>query len=699
MNPNWTPYEQFIFKSRYARYLEAESRREDLEETVDRYLDFMGEHLGTKHGYHVDDALRLELFNGIHDFESMPSMRALMTAGPALKRDNTAGFNCSYLPIDHTRSFDEAMYILLCGSGVGFSVESRYTTKLPVVPELGPINETIVVADSKEGWAIALRELIDYLYAGFLPKWDTSLVRKAGERLKTFGGRASGPEPLIELFEFVIRTFVNAQGRQLRPIECHDIMCKIGDIVVVGGVRRSAMISLSDLHDEAMAGAKGYFEVRRAHAMDVDELHWSVEVLNAYGEWENHTLEFKEEERYDIEQMLHHNKISWFKPYGHRGLANNSAVFEERPDAVTFSKEWHALIASRSGERGIFSRKAAQDQAMKNGRRNAFVNEDEMWAYGTNPCSEIILRPYQFCNLSEVVARAEDTLDDLKRKVRLATILGTFQSTLTDFPYLRDIWQKNTEDERLLGVSITGIQDHGVLNGLMGDQMLEEYQAELKAVAIEVNAELCEALGIAQSVAITCVKPSGTVSQLTNSASGIHARHAGFYIRTVRGDNKDPLTQFLINMGIPNEPCLSKPKTTTIFSFPMRAPEGAITRHDMTALQQLEIWLSYQRNWCEHKPSCTISVKDEEWMDVAAWVYKHFDEISGISFLPHFEADSSFKQMPYQDITESEYVAAVEKMPEGIDWTKLSSYEFEDNTVGSQTMACTGGVCELVDIT
>jgi ribonucleoside-triphosphate reductase (thioredoxin) len=569
----------------------------------------------------------------------MPSMRSVMTAGPALARDNTSGYNCAYLPVDDLKSFDEAMYILLCGTGVGFSVERQYVSKLPEVPELMFKSDTvIVVKDSKGGWAKGLRQLIALLYAGEIPAWDVSLVRPAGAKLKTFGGRASGPAPLVDLFNFVVNTFTNAKGRKLSSIECHDLMCKIGEVVVVGGVRRSAMISLSNLSDDRMRNAKS-------------------------GNWWEHE--------------------------GQRALANNSVAYTERPDMETFLAEWTSLVKSKSGERGIFSRVASRKQAAKSGRRNVD------YEFGTNPCSEIILRPNQFCNLSEVVVRATDTIVDLERKVRLAAIIGTIQSTLTHFPYLRKIWQTNTEEERLLGVSLTGIMDNRLMTH--ANAGLEKLLEHLKNVAITTNAEWAERLNIPASTAITCVKPSGTVSQLVDSASGIHARHSAYYIRTVRGDNKDPLTQFMIDQGIPAEPCVMKPDSTTVFSFPQMSPRQAVTRNDMTALEQLELWMTYQRHWCEHKPSVTITVKDNEWMEVGAWVYKNFDEVSGVSFLPH--SDHSYQQAPYQEVGKHDYETLLSVMPERIDWARLSEYETEDTSKGTSTFACAGGSCEMVDLT
>jgi ribonucleoside-diphosphate reductase alpha chain len=626
-----TDYQTFIAKSRYAKYIDGQGR-EDWGDTVERYMDNV---VRPKAG---NDSYVNQLRDAILNLEVMPSMRAMMTAGPALARDNTAGYNCSYLPVDDPKSFDEAMFILLCGTGVGFSVERQFIQKLPEVPELFESDTVIVVKDSKEGWAKAFRQVLALLWAGEIPKWDVSAVRPAGARLKTFGGRASGPAPLVELFNFAVTTFKAAQGRRLSSIECHDLMCFIGQVVVVGGVRRSAMISLSNLSDDRMRYAKSG---------------------------------------------------QWFETAAHRGLANNSVSYTEKPDMQTFLREWQALVESKSGERGVFNRQASKVQAAKNGRR------DPNYEFGTNPCSEIILRPNQFCNLTEVVIRATDTVDDLERKVRLATILGTIQSTYTKFPYLRKIWQKNTEEERLLGVSLTGIMDNRLTTSQNAG--LEKTLERLKNVAISTNAEWAERLNIPVATAISCVKPSGTVSQLVDSASGIHARHSPYYVRTVRGDNKDPLTRFMIDHGIPNEPEEYNPEQTTVFSFPIKSPEGAVTRNDMTAVEQLEMWLTYQRFWCEHKPSVTISVRDEEWLEVGAFVYKYFDEMSGVSFLPH--SDHNYVQPPYQDCSKEEYEELLATMPESIDWSKLSEYENEDNTAGSQTMACSGDTCEIVDLT
>ena len=626
-----TDYQTFIAKSRYAKYFDSKGR-EDWSETVERYMDNV---VRPKIG---DDTYVNSIRDAILNLEVMPSMRAMMTAGPALERDNTAGYNCSYLPVDDPKSFDEAMFILLCGTGVGFSVERQYISKLPEVPELFDSETIIVVRDSKEGWAKAFRQLLALLWAGEIPKWDVSKVRPAGARLKTFGGRASGPAPLVELFNFTVQTFKNVQGRKLSSVECHDLMCFIGQIVVVGGVRRSAMISLSNLSDDRMRHAKSG---------------------------------------------------QWWETAAHRALANNSVAYTERPDMETFMREWTALVESKSGERGVFNREASKKQAAKNERR------DPNYDFGTNPCSEIILRPYEFCNLTECVVRSTDSVEDLERKVKIATILGTIQSSYTHFPYLRKVWQRNTEEERLLGVSLTGIMDNRLLT--TKNKGLDKTLEHLRNVAISTNAEWASRLDIPPSAAISCVKPSGTVSQLVDSASGIHARHSPYYIRTVRGDNKDPLTQFMKDQKIPHEPCVFKGDTTTVFSFPMKSPNGAITRNDMTAIEQLEMWLIYQRHWCEHKPSVTISVRDSEWMAVGAFVYEHFDEMSGVSFLPH--TDHSYQQAPYQECGKSDYEMLLSIMPKKIDWSKLSDYEQEDNTVSMQTMACSGDVCEIVDIT
>jgi len=635
-----TLYQEFIYKSRYSKFLDKEGRRENWSETVSRYFDFMAKHLSENHSYSLPKAERKELEEAILNLEIMPSMRALMTAGPSLERDNTCAYNCSYVAVDDPKSFDETMLILMNGTGVGFSVERQYVNNLPEIPaKMFDSDTTIIVKDSKEGWAKGFRQLIALLYSGEVPKWDLALLRPAGARLKTFGGRSSGPGPLDDLFKFTVRMFRGATGRKLNSLECHDIMCKIGEVVVVGGVRRSAMISLSNLTDERMRTAKNG---------------------------------------------------SWWETNPQRALSNNSAAYTEKPEMGTFMREWLSLYDSKSGERGIFSRVASQNQAKKFGRR------DPEHEFGTNPCSEIILRPNQFCNLTEVVVRGTDSVVDLQRKVRLAARLGTLQSTLTKFPYLRKVWTNNTEEERLLGVSMTGIMDNTLTNGKDKNIDLKHMLESLRDVAVAANKQFAAALGIPQSAAVTCVKPSGTVSQLVDSASGIHARHNDYYIRTVRGDNKDPLTMLLKESGFPNEPCVMKPDATTVFSFPVKAPDGAVTRTEMTAVEQLEMWMIYQRHWCEHKPSVTITVKEDEWMAVGSFVYEYFDEMSGVSFLPH--SDHTYRQAPYQDCSKDEYEALDATMPKIIDWDKLAQYEKEDNTKGSQTLACAADGCEIVDL-
>ena len=620
-------YQQYIHKSRYARYLPAEQRRETWEETVNRYVDYWVDRAG------LNDFEVSEIFKSIHDLDVMPSMRALMTAGTALDRDNVAGFNCSYLPIDHPKAFDEMMYVLMCGTGVGFSVERQYISKLPEVAEEFHDTDSIIhVSDSKIGWAKAYRELIAMLYSGQLPKWDVSGVRPAGATLKTFGGRASGPEPLEDLFRFTVEVFRGAAGRRLSSIECHDLCCKIAQIVVVGGVRRSALISLSNLTDD---------RIRRAKV----------------GQW-------------------------WLDN-PQRGLANNSACYTEKPDFPAFLDEWKSLYESYSGERGMFSRVASQKQAAKNERRDATYD------FGTNPCSEIILRPYQFCNLSEVVVRPTDSLADLKRKVRVAAILGTLQATLTDFRYLRKIWKTNTEEEALLGVSLTGIMDHPVLSGRDDNAKLKKWLTAMREEAIAVNKDWAARLGINPSTAITAVKPSGTVSQLVDSASGIHPRYAQHYIRRVRADSRDPLCAVLEAAGIPVETDVTSP-TTKVFSFPMKAPDGAVTASEMGAMEQLDLWEIYQDYWCEHKPSMTCYYRDSEFLEVGQWLYNKFDKISGVSFLPY--SDHTYQQAPYEPIDAATYKKLVKDFPKEISWDIA---EASDMTEGSQQLACTGNNCEL----
>ena len=631
-----TQYQQFIHLSRYSRWLPEKERRETWGETVNRYFDFFTEHLNDTHKFKLSDSIRKELEESVLSLKVMPSMRCLMTAGEALKRENIAGYNCSYVAVDRPQAFDEILYILMNGTGVGFSVERQYVAELPrVADEFYDTDTKIVVSDSRVGWAKGFKELIGMLYVGQIPKWDLSKLRPAGAPLKTFGGRSSGPDPLDSLFKFCIDKFRGAANRKLTSLECHDIVCKIAEVVVVGGVRRSALISLSNLSDDRMRHAKS-------------------------GQW-------------------------WIDE-GHRALANNSACYTEKPDIGIFMDEWKSLYDSKSGERGIFNRESANMMAEKNGRRNIEGHE-----FGTNPCSEIILRSREFCNLSEVVVRVDDTKETLLEKVRLAAILGTIQSTLVNFKYVSKAWKKNCEEERLLGVSLTGIMDNELTNGKKGD--LKELLEELKAEAVKVNKEFAAKIGVNQSVAVTCVKPSGTVSQLVDAASGIHARHNPFYVRTVRGDKKDPLTKMMADSNFPIEDDVMNPGHTAVFSFPMKIDKSAVFRTDMDAIEQLEMWLLYQKHWCEHKPSVTITVKEHEWMQVGAWVYDNFDYMSGISFLPFSE--HSYKQAPYQDCTEEEYNDLLSKMPKNVDWLKLADYEKSDMTIGSQELACAAGFCEI----
>ena len=640
-------YQDFIHLSRYSRWLENENRRETWEETVDRYFNFFEKHLKDNHNYVEDKEVVEELRAAVLNLEVMPSMRALMTAGTALERENVAGYNCSFVAMNNLKSFDEILYVLMCGTGVGFSVERDFVNKLPTLAEeFSDSHTTIVVQDSKLGWAKAYRELVSLLVNGQVPKWDLSKVRPAGARLKTFGGRASGPEPLEDLFRFTVDSFSKAAGRKLNSIEVHDIVCKIAEIVVVGGVRRSALISLSSLTDERMRDAK---------------------------------------------------TGQWWDANPQRALANNSVAYKERPEIGTFMDEWVSLYKSKSGERGMFNRKAAVDQvaSVQELRGDDHVGRNANYEFGTNPCSEIILRDKEFCNLSEVVIRVDDDKESLMRKVRLASILGTWQSTLTNFKYLSSVWKKNCEEERLLGVSLTGIMDCPLTNGeTLG---LAELLTDLRVESVDVNKQFAEKIGINQSASVTCVKPSGTVSQLVDAASGIHARHSPYYIRTVRADIKDPLCKFMIDKGFPAEPCVMKPDHTMVFSFPIKSPDNATCRSDMTALEQLEMWRTYQNYWCEHKPSVTITVKEDEWMEVGSWVWKYFDQVSGISFLPH--SDHSYRQAPYQDCDEETYINLLSEMPVGVDWSELASYEETDNTSGTQTFACSGDSCEVVDLT
>lgn len=636
--PNHFPslYQETIYKSRYSRWIEEEERRENWDETVDRYMTYVvAPKIGDFDTFSEGGILTEEIRQAILNLEVMPSMRMMMTAGPALDRDHMAGYNCSFIAMDHPRAFDEILYILTCGTGVGFSCESKFVNKLPeVAEEFNDTDTTIVVADSRIGWASGFRELISLLYSGKVPRIDVSRVRPKGERLKTFGGRASGPQPLVDLFDYTTRVFKEAAGRKLTDIEVHGIVCKIGEIVVVGGVRRSALISLSDLSSPRMRTAKSG--------------KW----------WETHP-EF--------------------------ALANNSAVYDEKPTVGAFLEEWSSLYESKSGERGIYNRKGIKDKTERGGRRDA----DQI--VGTNPCGEIALRSAGLCNLTEVVVRPEDDLKSLRRKVRIATILGTIQSTYTDFRYVRNIWKKNAEEERLLGVSLTGIYD----NKLMADgERVSDTLEKLKEYAVEVNEEWAEKLGINPAAAITTVKPSGTVSQLVNSASGIHPRHSRWYVRTIRQDNKDPLTQFLKDQGVPHEPCVMKPETTTVFSFPVESPEDAVVRDQVDAVDHLNLWNVYNTYWAEHQVSVTVSVEENEWPRVGAWVYDNFDSLTGVSFLPY--DGGTYRQAPYQTISKEEYKELMKGMPKSLDWSKLSDYEKEDTTTASHELACVGTSCEII---
>ena len=635
-----TQYQQFIHLSRYARWNEQKGRRETWQETVKRYFDFFEKHLQKNHKFKMG-TIREELEQAILNLEIMPSMRALMSAGTALERDNVAGFNCSYVAVDNTRAFDETLYILMCGTGVGFSVERQYINKLPDLPEDMSDSDTIIkVADSKIGWAKAYKELMSLLYSGQIPKWDVSNVRPQGARLKTFGGRASGPAPLEDLFQFTINIFLDAKvknQRKLVSIDCHDLMCKIAEVVVVGGVRRSALISLSNLSDERMRNAKS-------------------------GAWWEHSQ--------------------------HRALSNNSVAYTDSAEMGAFMREWLSLYESRNGERGIFNRQAAEKQALRNGRREEYKD------FGCNPCSEIILRNKQFCNLTEVVVRDDDNWSSLSKKIELATILGTFQATLTNFRYLTKAWQNNTVEEALLGVSLTGIMDNSMLSGHDSEKTLNNNLHYLRDKAIKTNEVWAKKLKINPSAAITCVKPSGTVSQLVDSSSGIHTRHSPYYIRTIRADKKDPLAKLMVDQGVYHEDDITKPDHTYVFYFPIKSPEGSVTRESITALEHLELWQLYQDNWCEHKPSVTISVREHEWLDVGSWVWKNFETVSGIAFLPY--ADHSYQQAPYQEITKKEYNKWLKKTTDSIDWSLITEYEKEDSTESTKELACSAGTCEII---
>jgi len=622
-------YQSYIHASRYARWLEDKERRETWEETVDRWWNYMTDKFPPL-------SKRQDVKAAIYDLEVVPSMRTIMTAGEALDRNHVAAYNCSFLAVDDPKSFDEALLVLMCGTGVGFSVEQQFVSKLPEVPaDIHPTDEVIQVGDSKEGWAKALRQLISRLYAGEIPSWDVSKVRPSGARLKTFGGRASGAEPLENLFKFTIGIFKKAAGRKLTSLECHDLMCQVAAAVVVGGVRRSAMISLSDLNDDRMRHAK-------------------------MGNWWN-------------EQV-------------NRSYANNSISFTERPDMGSFLREWSAIYESKSGERGVFNREAAKAKAAAIGRE---VRDD----FGTNPCGEISLRSKQFCNLSEVIIRETDGTEDLKRKVEIATIIGTIQSALVDFKYLSPKWKKNSEEERLLGVSLTGIFDHKIMSG-QGEyekSVLATTLTQLRNLTRDVNKEWAKKLGIPASKAITTVKPSGTVSQLVNSGSGIHPRYAKHYIRRVRADVKDPLADWMKDHGVPCEVDVYNPQNV-VFSFPMASADNSLTRHDVSAIEHLELWLTYRKHWTDHNPSVTIYVGDDEWAEVGAWVWKNWDEVCGVSFLPREDDNHTYAQAPYEEITQEQYDELKAKMP-SLDFSKYT--EAYDNTTSSQELACTAGVCEI----
>ena len=631
-----TQYQQYIHLSRYSRWDYDKKRRETWKETVDRYFDFFRKHLEENCNYIVEKGLETRLKKSVLNLDVMPSMRCLMTAGKALEKENVAGYNCAYVPIDSPRSFDELLYVLMNGTGVGFSVEQKYTNLLPAIPnKLYQTDTVIVVRDSKLGWAKGFRELISLLYNGLIPRWDLSGVREAGAPLKTFGGRASGPEPLDSLFNFTVSKFKNAKGTKLTSIECHDIVCKTAQVVVVGGVRRSALLSLSDIGDEQMRTCKS-------------------------GEW-------------------------WHTE-PQRALSNNSANYHAHPDVGTFMKEWQALYNSKSGERGIFSSANAKKHIEKLEERREAIDD-----FGTNPCSEIILRPREFCNLTEAVVRPSDTKNTLGTKIMHATILGTWQSTLTNFRYLSSRWKTNCEEERLLGVSLTGIMDCTLTNGSSGEN-LPSLLTHLKEVAVSTNKTHADILGINPSASVTCVKPSGTVSQLVDSASGIHTRHSPFYIRTVRSDVKDPLCNLLVDSGVPHEPDITNPSNVMVFSFPMRSPESSLTRKDFSAVSQLELHRLYSQFWAEHKVSQTVSVKENEWIEVGSFVYKNFEDISGVSFLPY--SDYVYDQAPYTECSEEEYNELKSRIPL-INWKKLSEYEIKDNTTSSQELACTAGACEI----
>lgn len=624
-------FQEFVVTRSYCKWRDDLNRRETWGECVDRYYDYFTERFPEIVGDEWNDIRK-----STTDREVFPSMRALMTAGSAAEVDDTCLYNCSYLPINSIRAFSDVLYILCCGTGVGFSCEKMETSQLPDIPSIQRDDKMVIkVPDSRKGWADSLKELMSALYIGIHPTWDTSEVRPKGARLKTFGGRASGPEPLERLFKFVVNLFYEAEGRKLMPIEVHDIVCMIGEIVISGGVRRSALISLSDLDDREMAKAKSG---------------------------------------------------AWWETSGHRALSNNSAVYTAKPSMGRYMEEWSSLYDSHSGERGICNREAMDKIATTAGR--------ESCNWGTNPCSEIILRPKQFCNLTEVVIRPYDNKTSLKRKVRQAAILGTIQSACTRFTYLDADWKKNCEDERLLGISFTGIYD----SKLMSDPTsgLAILLDELRTIAKETNREWADKLGISYAKSLTCCKPSGTTSCVAGTSSGIHPRYSDYYIRRVRIDTDNPLCVFMKDNGLPNEIDLHHPDTTTIFAFPTKAPENSYTYKNYNPIDHLELWMHYQKHWCDHKPSVTINYTDDSFMDIGQWVFNNWDWVSGISFLPH--TDHVYEQAPFEEISEEAYLESIKQVPNDIDWSRLSSYEVEDTTVNSHSLACTGGACELVDL-
>ncbi|MDA0320449.1 MAG: recombinase [Proteobacteria bacterium] len=620
--------EEYVYISKYSKFLHDQNRRETWAETVKRYKANVLDR-------HLSNEMAEIIARAILNLEVVPSMRMLATAGPALDRDNVCGYNCAYKAITQPRDFSDALFILSSGTGMGYSVEKKYISQLPKVPSSVKMDEvSFTVQDSREGWQEAVQFAMEEGFLGNIYEYDLSLLRPEGAILKTFGGRSSGPEPLRKTLNYINDLFKKAAGRQLTSLECHDLMCMIASCIVAGGVRRSAMISLGDIDDVEMRNAK----------------NWS---LGAFPE-ERHS-------------------------------ANNSYVTNGTPSKEEFEAEWSAMVAGKSGERGIFNRASAKAQAEKFGRKVA--------DFGCNPCSEILLvDDGQFCNLSEVIIRADDDFYDLKRKVELATIIGTVQSTFTHFPALPKNWTDNCEEERLLGVSMTGIMDNPLTNGVLAG--LPGRLNELRNFAIDTNKKWAEKLGISAAASVTCVKPSGSVSALTGTASGIHSRWSDYYIRRTIQSNADPLTQLMIDEGIPHEPSATKPDLETVFSFPIASPLGAVTNGTRSAIEQMEMWLTYQRNWTTHKVSATISVKSDEWDDLAKFVYDHFDEIAGVSFLPY--DDHAYVQAPYEQISAEKYEELNLAFPISVNWSRLPEFEIEDTTKASQELACTGGACEIL---